>query len=142
LWSLLFFRQGRNADVIGLVEGMCVYRGPNVLLSTLQFTAVLSVSKSLDIPLLPGSSLEIYIHGYECECILSKIIAVESKANTAIPIASQGSKAPKSVPPDSRAQVEIACDKPLVIERFSDFPLFGQFILRNRGKTVATGQCI
>ncbi|MFG1519252.1 MAG: translation elongation factor EF-1 subunit alpha [Thermoplasmataceae archaeon] len=40
------------------------------------------------------------------------------------------------------AIVKIVPDKPLVIEKVSDFPQLGRFAIRDMGQTVAAGQCI
>ena len=40
------------------------------------------------------------------------------------------------------AVVKVIPDKPLVIEKVSEFPQLGRFAIRDMGMTVAAGQCI
>lgn len=47
----------------------------------------------------------------------------------------------KCLPSDCTAEVELTCDPPVAIEPVTEFAPFGLFILRNRGKTIATGRC-
>ena len=38
--------------------------------------------------------------------------------------------------------MKIIPDRPLVIEKVSEFPQMGRFAVRDMGQTVAAGQCI
>jgi len=47
----------------------------------------------------------------------------------------------KCISSECAAEVEITCDPPVAMEPAAEFAPFGLFVLRNRGKTIATGRC-
>ncbi len=77
------------------------------------------------------------------ECSLAKILSVAllGEANEATPV-TVSKKVPRNIPRNHSAEVELLAVNPIAIESFDSFPPFSQFILRNKGKTIASGSCI
>lgn len=56
---------GRSADELGIREGICIYKGPPTLQRVMKFHATIKTSTQLDVPILPGTCCEMYIHSFE-----------------------------------------------------------------------------
>jgi elongation factor 1 alpha-like protein len=56
---------GRSADELGIREGTCLYKGPPALQRVTRFHATIKTSTQLEVPILPGTRCEMYIHSFE-----------------------------------------------------------------------------
>ena len=65
-YSYNYFRlNGVAWNELGLCEGCVLYRGPPAVRTLAAFAAVIHTSANLTVPILPGSTYEMYIHGQE-----------------------------------------------------------------------------
>jgi hypothetical protein len=100
-----------------------------------QFKAIIATMQSLpiDLPLIPGTIFELFIHGEEVQCIMSQVYDYKS-INTEIV------KKPKYIPPSCTATVLInIIDRAISMELFTTCQSLGRFVLRAKGKTCCIG---
>lgn len=65
----------------------------------------------------------------QSECVISKIVSTALSTRA------------KCIGSDCTAKIEVTCDPPVAMETATEFAPLALFVLRNRGKTIATGQC-
>lgn len=120
-------------------RGMVLCKGNPLLRTVLSFKANILTNANLELPIIPGSSFEIYLHGEEMQCKVSKIYSTTSKdaAGKAVNL-----PRPKCIGAGRQAVVKIETFRPVCIEPFGNCRHLGRFALRNRGKTCAVGVTI
>ena len=124
---------GRTND-LNIKEGYVISKTP-ITKSYKQFKAIIATMQSLptDLPLIPGTIFELFIHGEEEQCVMSQIYDYKS-INTEIV------KKPKYIPPSCTATVLLnIIDRPISMELFTTCQSLGRFILRAKGKTCCIG---
>jgi len=136
---LLVDRSGRSGEEMSLIEGMVLCKGPPLVSKVSAFRAtILTMVVPGAPPLIPGASFELYVHGQEVPCIVTKILSTITKNS------STGDrslvKKPKCVSGGKNAKVEICIvDRPVCLEVFRECRGLGRFALRSQGKTQAVG---
>ena len=124
---------GRSND-LNIKEGYVISKTP-ITKSYKQFKAIIATMQSLpiDLPLIPGTIFELFIHGEEVQCIMSQVYDYKS-INTEIV------KKPKYIPPSCTATVLInIIDRAISMELFTTCQSLGRFVLRAKGKTCCIG---
>jgi elongation factor 1 alpha-like protein len=124
---------GRSND-LSIKEGYIISKTP-ITKSYKQFKATIATMPTLplDLPLIPGTTFEIFIHGEAVQCVMSKIYSYNSSAAEIF-------KKPKFIPPSCIASVQIEIiDKAIGLELFSTCHSLGRFVLRAKGKTCCFG---
>lgn len=96
-------------------------------------------------PIIPGSSFELYAHGEELECHVVKIYSMTLPSSGAaagtseLPANTSEVLRPKCVGAGRQAKVKIRTNVPIYVEAFEDCKSLGRVALRTRGVTVAVG---
>jgi translation elongation factor EF-1alpha len=126
-------RSGLSGEEMCLREGIVLYKGPPPLMKCRKFKATIQTMSSLVLPIIKGSSFDLYLHGEEIQCHIKKIYSATFK-KTEI-------KNPKCIPAGSTALIKIKMDREAYVELFSDCNALGRFALRTRGVTSAIGIC-
>jgi len=124
---------GRSND-LSIKEGYIISKTP-ITKSYKIFKATIATLPSLptDLPLIPGTIFELFIHGEAVQCIMSKIYSYNSNATEIF-------KKPKVIPSNCVASVQIEImDRSLAIELFTTCHSLGRFVLRAKGKTCCFG---
>jgi elongation factor 1-alpha len=98
-----------------------------------EFTAQIIV---IDHPtaIAPGYSPVFHIHTVQMACTITEILEKKDPKTGATV-----QKNPEFIKTGDAAIVKIKPSKPLVIEKFSEFPQLGRFAIRDMGSTVAAG---
>ncbi|MCL4328985.1 MAG: translation elongation factor EF-1 subunit alpha [Candidatus Thermoplasmatota archaeon] len=78
-----------------------------------------------------------HIHTSQVACRFEEIVKTLNPAD-----GTTKQEKPDYIKTGDVAIVKVIPDKPLVIEKFSDFPQLARFAIRDSGQTVAAGQCI
>ena len=127
-------RNGLSGEEMCLRDGLVLYKGPPFLRPCKKFKATISTTSSLNLPIIAGSTFDLYLHGEEILCYIKKIYSanIPKKGNLI---------KPKCIPINSVAVVKIKMEKASFIEPFSDCTALGRFALRSRGITSAVGIC-
>lgn len=151
-----------------VTEGTVLFKGPVVPKLGLTFKASISSMANMHPPIIPGTSLELYLHGTEVfiysptscvfwfsmlfrmycnckqtQCRVSKLHSIFTPEETmgSVKRGPATAKRPKCVPAGVQALVSITTDSPVLLESFRDCRALGRFALRARGQTVAVGVC-
>ncbi|MCL4445161.1 MAG: elongation factor 1-alpha, partial [Candidatus Thermoplasmatota archaeon] len=78
-----------------------------------------------------------HVHTSQVACRIEEIVkTLNPKDGTTL------KEKPDFIKTGDIAIVKIIPDRPLVIEKVSEFPQMGRFAVRDMGQTVAAGQCI
>lgn len=115
---------------------MVLCKGNPLLKTISSFKATVLTTNNLELPIIPGSSFEIYLHGEEARCKVSKLysmICKDAGENTTTVLR------PKCVGPGRQAAVKIELFRPVCIEPFERCRNLGRLALRSKGKTCAVG---
>lgn len=82
-------RSGRTGEEMGLVEGMVLCKGPPLPRQSMKFKASLHTMSTLQPPIIPGSTFELYLHGSVTECRITKLYSMTADSG-AMATASSG----------------------------------------------------
>jgi translation elongation factor EF-1alpha len=140
---------------MSLSEGMVLCRGPPLPKLCRRFRATILTMSTLSPPIIPGSSFELYLHGEEVLCQITKLYRMtvtpssvddhrsgsNSHTSRSGPNSTNTVKLPKCVPGGRCASVRIDVMKRICIEPFKVCGALGRFALRAKGKTCAVGIC-
>jgi len=88
---------------------------------------------TMDIPILKGAQVSLHIQHSQVSATITKLNALLNKS---LEVAK---KKPKLITKNSSALVEVTCDSLICVETFENCRPFGRFMLREQGKTIATG---
>lgn len=122
---------------MALREGMILFRGPPILQPCKKFKATILTIATLQVPIIPGSVFDLYLHGEEIQCKIRKIYSCSTSKSSG----AAGVKRPKCIPGGANAFVQIEVESNIFIEPFTECTALGRFALRNRGHTCAVGIC-
>ncbi len=132
-------RMGRTVEEMALWNGMILFKGPPAVQPCIRFKATLLTTSVLGLPMLPGSTYSLYLHGQELQCRVRRIYSVTKPATPTS--ASNVVKKPKAIGAGCSALVQIQVERFVCIEPFSQCRMLGRFALRNKGQTCAVGIC-
>lgn len=125
-------RNGRSGDEMGLWSGSILCKGqPRARMHT-KFKATILTMPTLQVPLIPGSKCDLYIHGEEVLCHIAKLYGLQKSKTDMI-------LNPKSIACGQSAHVKIVTEVPVCLENFSICNTLGRFVLRCQGHTIAVG---
>jgi translation elongation factor EF-1alpha len=134
----LIDRNGRSGEEMGLWAG-CVLstnrqsnKGGARAHMHSKFKATILTMPTLQVPLLPGTRCDLYIHGEEVLCHVSKLYGLK-KSETSMTVN------PKRVSASMSAHVKIVTDVPVCLESYNKCAALGRFVLRFQGQTIAVG---
>jgi elongation factor 1 alpha-like protein len=118
---------------------MVLCKGIPALQPVSTFKATLVTLATMNLPIIPGSSFELYIHGEETQCHVVKLYSMTSlkssdKGSDNVPVIR-----PKCIGASRHATVKIETERPVCVEPFEACKALGRFALRSRGKTCAVG---
>lgn len=128
-------RRGQSAADIYVCKGMVIVKGNPLLRAVSTFKANIVTISTLELPIIPGSTYEIYMHGEELPCRVSKLYSMTVHI-AGDPITTSR---PKCIGGGRQAAVKVEVDRPLCMEPFDVCKGLGRFALRSRGKTCAVG---
>ena len=135
----LIDRGGRTVEEMALWSGMILFKGPPAVKPCTRFKATLLTTAVLSMPMLPGSTYSLYLHGEELQCRIRKIYSVTYPATQVSP--ARHVKKPKAVGAGCSALVQIQVERLVCIEPFTQCRMLGRFALRTKGQTCAVGIC-
>ena len=115
---------------------MVLCKGNPLLKTVSSFRATVLTTNNLELPIIPGTSFEIYLHGEEIQSKVSKLYSMICKDAAG---SSTTVYRPKCVGPGRQAAVKIVLDRPVCIEPFEKCRPLGRFALRSKGRTCAIG---
>ena len=127
-------RTGLNGEEMCLREGLVLFKGMPLLKPCRKFKAVLSTTTMMPMPIIVGSSFDLYLHGEEIQCYIKKIYSVTRARSETV-------NRPKCIPNAATAIVKIKMDREAYIEPFKSCMALGRFALRSKGFTAAVGVC-
>jgi translation elongation factor EF-1alpha len=138
---VILYRKGHHVNDIYACRGMVICKGSPVLQPTTSFRAKLLTLPTLELPIIPGSSFELYVHGEEVLCRVVKIysMTVPNKSEGTATVDALKVNRPKCVGGGRQAAIKIQTDRPVCVEPFDICNALGRFALRTRGKTCAVG---
>jgi len=125
-----------NADIeqISLGSVLCDPQSP--ISHVNKFMAqIITFGPKLPCPILVGSKLLLHVHVFpSVPAIITKLVSVvEQKTNQVL------QKQPKTLAPNASAVIVLSCEKPVLLELYSNIKPLGRFTLRDQGKSVAAG---
>ena len=153
---------------MSLREGMVLCKGPPLPCRTLKFKATLLTMDNLLLPIIPGSTFELYLHGEVVQCCVTKLYSMAlpavSSSSSSSKTRSKGLKSqrnvralggtttsdvsgknrienPRCIPGGRCSKVKIEVSQSICIEPFKICDALGRFALRSKGKTCAVGIC-
>ena len=156
---------------MSLRGGMVICKGPPLPFKSFKFKATLLTMATLQPPIIPGSTFELYLHGEVVQCIITKLYSLNLSGDTASSgvkgkekssgsskklqknVRSLGGLAgsvtgnknrienPKCIPGGRCAKVKIEVTESVCIEPFKICDALGRFALRSKGNTCAVGIC-
>jgi elongation factor 1 alpha-like protein len=127
-------RLGLSGEEMCMREGLVLFKGPSLLKPCKKFKAIISTTSMLSVPVIVGSTYDLYLHGEEIQCYIKKIYSVTRSKTETI-------KRPKCIPSSSSAVVKIKMEREAYVENFSLCTALGRFALRCKGTTAAVGIC-
>lgn len=128
-------RTGLSGDEMFLREGLVLFKGLPLLKPCRKFKAVISSTTMMAMPIIVGSTFDLYLHGEEIQCHIKKIYSVTQGRSGTI-------KRPKCIPNAATAIVKIKLEqREAYIEPFKSCMALGRFALRSKGLTAAVGVC-
>jgi elongation factor 1 alpha-like protein len=128
-------RTGLSGDEMCLREGLVLFKGFPLLKPCRKFKAVISSTTMMPMPIIVGSTFDLYLHGEEIQCHIKKIYYVTQGRSGTI-------KRPKCIPNAATALVKIKLElREAYIEPFKSCMALGRFVLRSKGLTAAVGVC-
>ena len=120
-------------------------KGPPLPRLCRRFRATVLTMAGLSPPIIPGSSFELYLHGEEVLCRITKLYnmtATSTSTSTERNVkAGDKVRQPKCIGGARVASVRIQVDRSICIEPFKVCGALGRFALRAKGKTCAVGVC-
>lgn len=129
--------RGQSGAEMHINEGCILYKTPPAICSCNAFKAVIMTIPNLVPPIIPGSSIELFIHGDKVQGRITKFYYCTS--------AGQGNeyiRYPKVISGDRTASVRIETERNICISLFEDCRALGRFALRSKGQTIAIGICV
>ena len=129
------FRKGQKIDTYA-ARGFVLCKGNPLLKTSLSFKAMVLTTHNLELPIIPGSSFEVYLHGEEAQCKVSKVYSMICKDAGGNPTTVLR---PKCVGPGRQAAMKIELYRPVCFEPFELCHPLGRLALRSKGKTCAVG---
>ena len=136
----LLDRSGRCAREVGATQGLVLTKGPPLARCVTMFKASILTTSALAVPIIPGSSFELYIHGLELQCTVERLYSMTTEGE----LGHDKVKHPRCVPANRQASVLIrvlGSGVGVCVERFKDCQALGRFALRSKGVTAAIGVC-
>jgi len=134
----LLDRSGRSAREVGATQGLVLTKGPPLARCVAMFKASILTTSALAVPIIPGSSFELYLHGLEAQCIVERLYSMTTEGE----LGHDKVKHPRCVPANRQASVLIrVLGSSVCVERFKDCQALGRFALRSKGVTAAIGVC-
>lgn len=133
----LALRKGARGGDVYAARGMVLFKGAPHLRSGHSFRATIVTTSSLEVPIIPGSCFELYLHGEEVQCRVAKIYSLlvpgtgGEEARTV--------HSPKCVGAGRQAVVKVVAESAVCVEPFEACKALGRFALRSRGRTAAVG---
>lgn len=110
-------------------EELVLFKGPGMPAMVSKFNASILTLSTLAMPIIPGSSFQIYLKGVEMQCIITVLHSV----------AGSTSKRPKCVAGGKNALVTVEVAGQVLVDPFTVCRALGRFALRSKGCTVAVG---
>ena len=164
---LYYHRSNRSGEEMSLSKGMVLCKGPPLPFKSFKFKATLLTMASLQPPIIPGSTYELFLHGEVVQCCITKLYSLNLTASGGGTegkdlgslkksgrnirsvggnlTSSMGNKNrtenPKCIPGGRCAKVKIEVTQSVCIEPFKICDALGRFALRSKGKTCAVGIC-
>jgi translation elongation factor EF-1alpha len=152
---------------MSLRGGMVLCKGPPLPFKSFKFKATLLTMASLQPPIIPGSTYELFLHGEVVQCCITKLYSLNlAAASSGSEVKDSGSlkksgknirsvggnltsgmgnknrtENPKCIPGGRCAKVKIEVTQSVCIEPFKICDALGRFALRSKGKTCAVGIC-
>ncbi len=135
-------RGGRPSEEINIWEGMIFYKGPPGVRPVTRFKASILTTQGMQIPMLHGSTYQLYLHGEEVDCWIRKLYSSrQQQVKGQKDMNLEEKKRPKRILAGYTAKVQIQVARPVIIEPFSESKALGRFALRSKGETCAVGIC-
>ena len=155
---------------MSLRGGMVICKGPPLPYKSFKFKATLLTMATLQPPIIPGSTFELYLHGEVVQCIITKLYSLNLTGDTAYAGGGKGKSSgsskklqknvrslggpagsiagsknrienPKCIPGGRCAKVKIEVTESVCMEPFKICDALGRFALRSKGNTCAVGIC-
>lgn len=135
---------------VGLREGSVLFKGPGLPQQCYGFKTTISTMAHMQVPIIPGACFELYLHGTEAQCRVTKLHSIVNAAapssaptvsDNVVPVVKTVPKRPKCIPGGVQAVVSVTVDAPILLEPFKSCRALGRFALRSKGKTIAVGVC-
>jgi translation elongation factor EF-1alpha len=165
------YRSNRTGEEMSLRGGMVICKGPPLPFKSFKFKATLLTMATLQPPIIPGSTFELYLHGEVVQCVITKLYSLNLTGDSATSggggkdkstvlskklqknVRSLGGQLgsvngtknrienPKCIPGGRCAKVKIEVTESVCIEPFKICDALGRFALRSKGNTCAVGIC-
>jgi translation elongation factor EF-1alpha len=156
---------------MSLRGGMVICKGPPLPFKSFKFKATLLTMATLQPPIIPGSTFELYLHGEVVQCVITKLYSLNLTGDIVTSggggkdkstvlskklqknVRSLGGQLgsvsgtknrmenPKCIPGGRCAKVKIEVTESVCIEPFKICDALGRFALRSKGSTCAVGIC-
>jgi len=98
-----------------------------------RLTAQIRTLDVLQVPIIKGTQFSIHTQSVDVPCHVVKLISILNNSGEV------QTKKPRALMANTTAVVKLEAAKPLCLERYRDCRPLGQFVLRQRGVTVAAG---